>query len=102
MNQELIIPICISELISLILIIRLWLKKDYLVFKIVRTLLTLAPFVGPIFYTFTGNPIKRQPEELQNNIYRGGYTHKWITMRPFLEELIAGKKREIKGEDEST
>ncbi|BFM13546.1 hypothetical protein R50072_36990 [Simiduia litorea] len=69
-----------SEVISICLLLRLWSKPDYLVFKILISVVTVVPFVGPVLYFFATDKTMPQSTELQNRGPRGDYTHKQISL----------------------
>lgn len=92
----LLIGIIFSELISIILIVRLWLKTDYLIFKFLYSLVLLIPFVGPLLYAFAADTAPVLPKHKQGSGIRGEATHNWISSRDLLKKdiksLEAGKK----------
>lgn len=102
MNTNLIILISISELISLILIIKLWLKNDYFLMKIGVTLITLIPFFGPLLYVFISFDLEPQDKLLQNRSYRGTFTHCMISLKPTLDKIINQKKNEVNRKHKDT
>lgn len=102
MDNQLFIPICISELISLILIFKLWQKDDYLILKLLTTLVTLAPFVGPLFYLFGTNHPPKQPLDMQDKPHstdyvdrgwRANYSGWWQNEKPRLQKKIDDLKK---------
>ena len=88
MSQELLIAIVISEIISIILVIRTWKREDYLIFKVLSLIFVFVPIVGPILYLFVTNNVQSQAEHLKNSLPRGSYTHNWISTKPLLKKFI--------------
>ena len=86
--------LAISVVVSLLLIIRLWKKEDHIAIKVVLALVTLTPFVGPLFYAFYAgvSGAESQSPLLQNRKGRGAYTHSWLSMRPLLNNIVKEKK----------
>lgn len=87
----------VTEVVSVFLVFRIWKSFDSRFFKILRTLFTLIPIVGPVFYAFTGTP----PNRLRSNLmdkpsdishmdhgYTPNYSRKWEREKPELERKI--------------
>ena len=87
-----------SWALSAILLIRLWTRPRGMADRIGGTILLLIPFAGPLLYWFVYNSVAPQPEHLQARGARGTYTHKWLAIRPVLEQGL----RERRGPSEST
>ena len=102
MAPELLVAILISEAISLILIVRMWLRGGSVFTTLVVTVFTLVPFVGPVFYLFCTDTTPPQPVELQNRGPRGEYMHTWITMKPLFKEFLDQRKRQAKADEHDT
>ena len=75
-----------SWTLSVVLIARLWTRDCGLGDRIGGTVLLLVPFVGPLLYWFVYNSLAPQPTHLQAHGPRGTYTHKWLAIRPVLEQ----------------
>ncbi len=88
--------IVISELVSILLMLKIWRSKEGVFFKIIISALTLVPFVGPIFCLFVMDDTEPRSPELQNRGARGDYTHSWIIKRKVMKKLIDEKQREEK------
>ena len=58
--------ICISELISILLIFKLWKSDDFLFFKIFFSVIALVPFLGPFFVLWGSNFPKPQHPAFQD------------------------------------
>lgn len=80
-----------------LLLIASWGLSSFLMFKLLRsesdladkiggTVLLLLPFVGPLLFWFVYSSLRPQAPHLQNRGPRGDYTHRWLAMRPMLEE----------------
>lgn len=91
-----------------LLLIASWTLSLYLMFKLLRsesgladkvggTVLLLLPFAGPLLYWFVYNRLPPQASYLQNRDGRGAYTHKWLGIRPVLEE-VSRQRRAGNGE----
>jgi len=89
--------VAFTEVVSVFLVVRIWKDFDSKLFKIFRTLFTLIPIVGPVFYAFTGRP----PDRLRSNLmdkpsdishvdlgYTPNYSRKWEEEKPELERKI--------------
>lgn len=100
MNKELLIVIIVSEVISLLLLFRVWKRQEYLFLKVLATVIVVIPIVGPIFYLFVSNTTESQPIHLQNNMPRGSYTQNLISQQASLEE--AGKKQSSGDNNQNT
>ena len=86
--------IVISEIISLILIIKVWAGSELRVLKVMLSVAIAIPFIGPLVYFFAvDNPTNGSAP----NDYgpRGSYTHSFISMKPLLKKIINDKKKEI-------
>ena len=99
MNQLLFIGLIVSAIISLILIVHLWCTNEYLAIKIVLSLITFVPFIGPVFYCFYFgmSGVKSQARHLQNRGARGEYTDTWNSMAPMLKSF---RKEKVESEVE--
>lgn len=82
--------IAISEIISVLLIFGLWRSKEYLILKIIITMLTAIPFVGPVLYMFITDKTPVEKKEIQNRGQYGwgGYARWWRSEKPFLKMKI--------------
>ena len=87
-----------SWTLSAILIIRLWARDCGLADRIGGTVLLLIPFVGPLLYWFVYNSLPPQAPYLQARGARGTFTHKWLAIRPVLEQGL----RERRAQDGQT
>ena len=87
-----------SEVISILLIIRLWFRKEHVALKILISLVALIPFAGPALYFFGTDNTPPQPKWLQNRGARGTYTHNWITYRKYMQEIVANHKKRKKNQ----
>ena len=77
--SKLQIAILISELASLVLIWLNWRGNDPLVLKIVATVFTLIPFIGPLAALWTVNmPDPIHPSLRDNNRYSSDVYDRWI------------------------
>lgn len=94
MSNELLIAILVSELISVILVMRLWFFRKLVPFKVVLSIIAIIPFLGPFLYAFCSDTTPPQDPALQNRSYRGAYTHHWITMSPLYKSILKQKQEE--------
>lgn len=69
-----------SLLISSVLLWRLWRSSEYIVLKLIISLVTLVPYLGPLFYFFVTDrtPPKNPEDEVHG---KGDYTIAWINKR---------------------
>jgi hypothetical protein len=67
-------------------------SSSWLADRIGGTVLLLIPFVGPLLYWFVYNSIAPQPQHLQARGARGTYTHKWLAIRPVLEQGLRERR----------
>lgn len=81
MDPILIITIALSELIALMLIMRTWMRDDYVFLKLLLSMVLLVPVVGPLFYLFANDRTPPQSENLKNDLPRGWCTDRWISVR---------------------
>lgn len=97
MDNKLLIVIVFSELVSLILIFRHWATKDFLILKILITVVTLFPLVGPVFFFFIVGMPKKNPKHLIDKPnatdcvdrgFRANYTEYWQQQKPILKRKI--------------
>jgi len=94
MNTILFIAISLAEILSLILIIKLWRSNENKIFKIMGTLLGLIPFLGFFLLLFIFSP-QPQPRHLQNRGPRGSYTDNFNAMKSILKSSDSIEK--VKG-----
>jgi len=101
MIEPLHLVVGISEIVSLVLIVRLWKVEEYLLFKILIAGITLIPFVGPLFYFFVTGRAPVQPEIQQNRSrgYTGQYKTNWETRKPYEQEAVNKLKEKIEKND---
>ena len=83
-----LLSLAASWTLSAVLLIRLWARDCGLADRIGGTVLLLVPFMGPLLYWFVYNSLAPQPTCLQARGGRGTYTHKWLAMRPVLEQVL--------------
>jgi hypothetical protein len=79
--------IALSGLVSLMLLPRVWRNEKYLIFKILISVVTLIPFVGPLLYLFVSDDTPPQAPNLQNRGPRGEYTHNLIGLKSALKRV---------------
>jgi hypothetical protein len=77
--------IVLSEFISLGLIYRVWRNERYLIFKVLISIVTIIPFVGPVLYLFVSDKTAPQAPELQDRGARGQYTQNYISSKARLD-----------------
>ncbi len=83
--NDILIYMALSGLVSLVLLPRIWRNEKYLVFKVLISVITLIPFVGPLLYLFVSDSTPPQDLKLQNRGPRGDYTHKLISLKSVLK-----------------
>lgn len=91
MNVEIYVLIAASEFVSLVLLVRLWRKKDYLFFKLANSFILLIPVMGPLLYLFWMEAPEAQKGYLQNRGPRGEYTDRWLLIEPLLRRRLNSK-----------
>lgn len=88
--MKIIFVVTISEIISLLLMLKLWRSRENTIFKIFLSIVLLIPVIGPSLYLFSTDNTPVQSEYLKNDLGHGYYTQRWVTMRDlwkkFLEE----------------
>lgn len=93
MDPFLIVAIVASEIVALVLMVRTWMKPDYVILKLLLSVVLLIPIVGPFLYFFANDRTSPQKDCLKNNLPRGWYTDRWISMRPLYKEALEEKRR---------
>lgn len=84
MNLGLLIAFFILEVLSLILIIKLWRGNEHITFKIIGTVIGLIPLLGFFLLLFIFSP-PPQPRHLQNRGPRGSYSDRFNTIKRILK-----------------
>ena len=69
--------VAISELVALVLILRIWRSREFLVLKVLVSVIALIPFFGPLLVLWIGGFPNEAPEAMQNQGPRGDYYRKW-------------------------
>ena len=93
LSSDLYIAITISELVSLILVVRGWYSKWSLWEGLFLSAILLVPFVGPLFYFFIEDDKPLPASNLHgNDLGYGEYTRIWIAMRPLWKKFMKTKK----------
>ena len=80
---------------------KVWKAESSKAYKLVLTVITLIPFVGPVFYFFINDIPSIQSLDKQDNMPRGGYTQKWDLERDELKKKIKELKDKL-DKDENT
>lgn len=91
MNLVMLILLVIAWAISLILMIRLLRSGKSAIEKIGGCVLLLVPFFGPLLYQFVIDPPPVKHPLLQARGPGGEYAHKWIAVKPALEDGLKQK-----------
>ncbi|TWT18314.1 hypothetical protein [Luteimonas wenzhouensis] len=91
MNQVMLILLALGWVVSLILMVRLLRSGKGVAEKIGGCALLLVPFFGPLLYQFVVDPPPAKHPLLQARGPRGEYAHKWIAVRPVLEDGLKQK-----------
>ena len=86
-----LILLALAWVVSLILMVRLLRSDKSLAEKIGGCALLLVPFFGPLLYQFVIDPPPVKSPLLQAHGPRGEYAHKWIAVRPVLEDGLRQK-----------
>lgn len=86
MNQVMLILLALAWLVSLILMTRLLKSGKSLGKKLGGCALLLVPFFGPLLYQFVIDPPSVKHPRMQARGPRGEFAHKWIAVRPILED----------------
>ena len=61
-----VLLICLTEMLSLIFIWKLWRSGEWLFFKVILTIIALIPICGPLFGYWCANFPPRLPPALQD------------------------------------
>ena len=96
---ELALLLIAAALVSLWLMIKVARSDRTRLDKFGGILLLAVPLVGPLLYWFVYNELPPQHPRLQNRGPRGAFAHKWISVRPVLEEGL--KTRQSRESDDS-
>lgn len=91
------IYIAVSEIISLVLLFRLWRGAEPFALKVLGSLVVVIPFLGPIMYWFGAGKLEPQAPHLQNTGPRGEYTHRLISSKVSMKQK--GNSSESASED---
>ncbi len=92
MQWELALLLLLAGLISLWLMVKVARSERTKLDKFGAFLLLAVPLVGPLLYWFVYNDLPAQHKRLQNRGPRGELTHKWIAIKPVLEDGLAADK----------
>lgn len=98
MEPGLIIVLGVSYFFSSILVVKLWIKPNPIILKVVYTLILAVPVVGVILYLFAADTTQPQNEDLQNSSNVGGfgsYTQRWIGRRSLYKEIIRERQEKL-------
>lgn len=72
------ISIAVSEVIALYLIFRVWKSEDYVIFKVLYSIIAVIPFLGPFMVLWSVNIPSRQHPLLQDRErYRTDVFDRW-------------------------
>ena len=89
MDSQLLIVIILSEIVSLMLLSRLWIKsKASSSRKLLLSFICLIPVVGPFFYLFCVSEVSSQKEYLKNRGGFGAYTQTWLSVRDIGQGMV--------------
>lgn len=84
MSKGLFIVVSLLEILSLILIVKLWRSNEHITLKIIGTVTGIIPFLGLFLLLFMFSP-QPQPEHLQNRGPRGSYKDSFNAMKSVLK-----------------
>lgn len=88
--------VLLSELISLLLLFKYWRSEDFIIFKIVLTVISLIPIFGPLALLWLGNWPDSQPKAFRDESrYRSDVWDRWRHV--FEEKDSMFRRRKIKG-----
>lgn len=74
----LLIGICVSELLAIYLIFKLWKSSDLIFLKFCFSAIALIPFLGPFFVLWGANfPAVQHPAFQDREKYRGDVFDRW-------------------------
>gem|GEM_PF-4460719 len=96
MTLPAVIATCISEAVSLTILVNLWHKHCPPLIKIFYSVIALIPFVGPFLYWFATDSTPAQPLHQQNRGPRGNYSQRWIASRDEQKRQIEQLQEEIR------
>jgi hypothetical protein len=83
-----------SEIISILLIYRVWLKSDSILLKLLTSLALLIPFFGPSMH-FLMKEKKSNISTINDVGPRGDYTHRWKVLKPIWIDIINKKTKSL-------
>jgi len=69
--------VAISELVALVLIVRIWRSNEFRVLKVLLSCVVLIPVLGPFLVLWIVAFPNRAPEAVQNRGSRGNYYRDW-------------------------
>src|SRR5690606_6588724 len=98
---ELALLLVAAGLLSLWLMVKLAKSERTRLDKLGGIILLLVPFVGPLLYWFVYSDLSPQHPRLQNRGPRGEYAHKWMSIRPTLQQGLEKRQGTGSGDDES-
>lgn len=91
MNLFMLILLALVWMVSLVIMVGLLRSGKSLAEKIGGCVLLLVPFFGPLLYQFVIYPPPANHPRLRARGPRGEYTHRWIAVRPVLEDGLKQK-----------
>ena len=67
----------ISELVAVVLVVRIWRSNEFLFLRILLSLVAFAPVIGPIVVLWVSRFPEVAPDVMQNRGKRGDYYLDW-------------------------